>query len=88
MAAASARLVSSQGMSLFSNVTSAEDSSDSDGETEPAKNFFRRISTNKEIKTSVSMFMNTIWHLICSESVLVSAWLPCSFNSGGCLENT
>ena len=54
MAAASARLASSQGMSLFSNITSAEDSSDSDGETEPAKNFFRRISTNKEIKTSVS----------------------------------
>ncbi|KAL7648929.1 UNVERIFIED_CONTAM: hypothetical protein RMT77_000864 [Armadillidium vulgare] len=30
------------------------DSSESDGETEPAKSFHRRISTNKEIKCSVS----------------------------------
>ena len=31
-----------------------EESSDSDGETEPAKIFHRRISTNRDIKTSVS----------------------------------
>ena len=30
------------------------ESSESDGETEPAKSFHRRISTNKEIKCSVS----------------------------------
>lgn len=30
------------------------DSSESDGETEPAESFHRRISTNKEIKCSVS----------------------------------
>lgn len=35
--------------------SSVEDSSDSDGETEPARIFHRRISTNKEIKTTVSM---------------------------------
>lgn len=32
------------------------DSSESDGETEPAKSFHRRISTNKEIKCSVRSF--------------------------------
>lgn len=32
---------------------SQEDSSESEIETEPAKAFHRRISTNKEIKTSV-----------------------------------
>lgn len=31
------------------------DSSESDGETEPAESFHRRISTNKEIKCSVSI---------------------------------
>ncbi|KAK7462635.1 hypothetical protein BaRGS_00038315 [Batillaria attramentaria] len=36
-----------------SDFSSVDDSSDSDGETEPAKNFFRRISTNKGIKTSI-----------------------------------
>ena len=40
------------------NVSTTEpaegDSSESDGETEPAKSFHRRISTNKEIKCSVS----------------------------------
>lgn len=30
-----------------------EDSSESDGETEPAKSFHRRLSTNREIKRSV-----------------------------------
>ncbi|KAI8770758.1 diacylglycerol kinase delta isoform X9, partial [Biomphalaria glabrata] len=29
-----------------------EESSDSDGETEPARIFHRRISTNKDIKTA------------------------------------
>lgn len=31
----------------------AEESSESDGETEPAKSFRRRLSTNREIKCSV-----------------------------------
>ncbi|CAG9825165.1 unnamed protein product [Phaedon cochleariae] len=31
---------------------SAEDSSDSDGETEPAKSFHRRLSTSREINSS------------------------------------
>jgi hypothetical protein len=31
-----------------------EDSSESDGETEPAKSFHRRLSTNREIKCAVS----------------------------------
>ena len=30
-----------------------DESSESDGETEPAKSFHRRLSTNKEIKCSV-----------------------------------
>lgn len=30
-----------------------EDSSESDGETEPAKSFHRRLSTNREINSSV-----------------------------------
>lgn len=34
--------------------TGQDESSDSDGETEPARIFHRRISTNKDIKTSVS----------------------------------
>lgn len=33
----------------------AEDSSESDGETEPAKSFHRRLSTNREIKCSVCL---------------------------------
>ena len=32
----------------------ADESSDSDGETEPARSFHRKISTNKDIKCSVS----------------------------------
>lgn len=32
-----------------------EDSSESDGETEPAKSFHRRLSTNREIKRSVCL---------------------------------
>jgi hypothetical protein len=32
-----------------------DDSSESDGETEPAKSFHRRFSTNKNIKSSVNM---------------------------------
>jgi hypothetical protein len=31
------------------------DSSESDGETEPAKSFHRRLSTNREIKCAVSL---------------------------------
>jgi hypothetical protein len=31
-----------------------DDSSESDGETEPAKSFHRRFSTNKNIKSSVN----------------------------------
>ncbi|PSN33987.1 hypothetical protein C0J52_22493 [Blattella germanica] len=31
-----------------------EESSESDGETEPAKSFHRRLSTNREIKCAVS----------------------------------
>lgn len=54
MAATRGRRGSSRVMSEFSSVTTTEDSSDSDGEFEPAKAFHRRISTNKEIKTTVS----------------------------------
>ena len=34
-------------------MASADDSSDSESEPEPAKIFHRRISTNKDIRTSV-----------------------------------
>ena len=37
-----------------SSVVNVEESSDSDDEKEPARIFHRRISTNKEIKTTVS----------------------------------
>ncbi|XP_070213170.1 diacylglycerol kinase delta-like isoform X4 [Littorina saxatilis] len=53
MAATSGRRGSARVISEFSSVASVEDSSDSDGEFEPAKAFHRKISTNKEIKTSV-----------------------------------
>lgn len=55
MAATSGRRGSARVISEFSSVASVEDSSDSDGEFEPAKAFHRKISTNKEIKTSVSI---------------------------------
>lgn len=35
------------------SATGCEESSDSDGETEPAKSFHRRLSTNREINNSV-----------------------------------
>ena len=41
-------------MERCSTDLTAEYSSESDGETEPAKSFHRRISTNKEIKNLVS----------------------------------
>ena len=34
-----------------------DESSESDGETEPAKSFHRRFSTNKNIKSSVNNFI-------------------------------
>ena len=37
-------------------MASADDSSDSESEPEPAKIFHRRISTNKDIRTSVWSF--------------------------------
>jgi hypothetical protein len=42
-----------------SSELTGEESSESDGETEPAKSFHRRISTNREIKCAVS-FVYTI----------------------------
>ena len=38
-----------------------DDSSESEGESEPAKSFHRRVSTNKEIKTSVSAVKRTFF---------------------------
>lgn len=35
------------------NIPVGEESSESEGETEPAKSFHRRLSTNREIKCSV-----------------------------------
>lgn len=40
-------------VSTKSAPSAGEDSSESDGETEPAKSFHRRFSTNKNIKSSV-----------------------------------
>ena len=45
------------------DLTSAEDSSDSESEPEPAKIFHRRISTNKDIRTSVCCFENCITYV-------------------------
>lgn len=48
MASGSERVKDSSG-----NIPVGEDSSESEGETEPAKSFHRRLSTNREIKCSV-----------------------------------
>jgi len=40
-------------------MASHDDSSESDNETEPARVFQRRISTNKEIRTAVSFIKQT-----------------------------
>ena len=44
----------SSGARRISSEQTGEESSESDGETEPAKSFHRRLSTNREIKCSVS----------------------------------
>lgn len=69
MAAANSARSTASGHKM-SDFSSVYESSDSDGETEPAKNFHRRISTNREIKTLVSMLYNSltltkIAHLAC-----------------------
>ena len=38
-----------------------EDSSESEGETEPAKSFHRRFSTNKNIKSSVNISLKAFF---------------------------
>ena len=43
----------SRGARRISSEQTGEESSESDGETEPAKSFHRRLSTNREIKCSV-----------------------------------
>lgn len=43
-----------EGTGKTGGISGQDDSSESDGETEPARAFHRRISTNKEIKSSVS----------------------------------
>ncbi|GLV41416.1 uncharacterized protein CBL_06646 [Carabus blaptoides fortunei] len=50
MASGSERVKDSSG-----NIPVGEDSSESEGETEPAKSFHRRLSTNREIKCSASI---------------------------------
>lgn len=48
MAAGGARVKDSSG-----NIPVGDESSESEGETEPAKSFHRRLSTNRDIKCSV-----------------------------------
>ncbi|KAJ9585835.1 hypothetical protein L9F63_020537 [Diploptera punctata] len=48
----------SGGARRISSEQTGEESSESDGETEPAKSFHRRLSTNREIKCSVSFNYN------------------------------
>lgn len=50
-----------------------EDSSESDGETEPAKSFHRRLSTNREIKCAVSFACRVYIDHILAGSVVVGA---------------
>lgn len=50
-----------------------EDSSESDGETEPAKSFHRRLSTNREIKCAVSFACRIYIDHILAGSVVVGA---------------
>ena len=51
---------------------SQDDSSESEIETEPAKKFHRRISTNKEIKTSVGHYIlhKTVYRLYFVQIIL------------------
>ena len=54
-----------------------EDSSESDGETEPAKSFHRRLSTNREIKCAVSFVYRIYIDQILAGSVVTGdkeAW--------------
>lgn len=50
-----------------------EESSESDGETEPAKSFHRRLSTNREIKRTVSFACRIYIDHILAGSVVVGA---------------
>ena len=54
------------------------ESSESDGETEPAKSFHRRISTNKEIKGTVSNL--SIFHSLIQLIVFFYVWLKLIFS--------
>lgn len=56
-------------VSTKSAPSAGEDSSESDGETEPAKSFHRRFSTNKNIKSSVC-------NIILLSSLSSSVFLP------------
>ena len=48
------RFKSGMGFVKLENSQYGEDSSESDNETEPVKSFVRKLSTKREIKTSVS----------------------------------
>lgn len=50
-----------------------EESSESDGETEPAKSFHRRLSTNREIKCAVSFVCRIYIDHILAGSVVTGA---------------
>lgn len=51
----------------LSEMPGQDESSESEGETEPTKSFHRRISTNKELKT-------TVGGVFCDVSSRISGW--------------
>ena len=61
--------------------TTHDDSSESDGETEPAKAFHRRISTNKSIKTKVGVVICAVWREM---SGFVCGWCYMWLYSAAC----
>jgi hypothetical protein len=75
--------VKSPSRAVSSQLT-GEESSESDGETEPAKSFHRRISTNREIKCAVSFVYTICIHHFPANSVL---WLGLK-RRGLCLHTT
>lgn len=67
-----------------SSEQTGEESSESDGETEPAKSFHRRLSTNREIKCAVSFVCRICIYHFPAGSVL---WLELK-RRGLCLHTT
>lgn len=70
--------VSTKPASSAAHAGGADDSSESEGETEPAKSFHRRFSTNKNIKSSASLSFPFFYHHLPAERCPRCLQLPSS----------